>query len=156
MALNNWCFTGNLGADAETRYSKSGDAIVSFSVAVKSGFGDKATTTWARCSMFGNRGTAVSEFLTKGQLVGVCGEVTLREYEKKDGSKGASLEVRVNDLTLLGRRDSDAQHSAPAAPSRQAAPTRPQQSGSSQGGFGDFDDDIPFLRHGHGAAWRAL
>ena len=155
--MNNWNFTGHCAADAETRYSKSGDAIVSFSVAVKSGFGDKATTTWARCSMFGNRGTAVSEFLTKGQLVGVCGEVTLREYDKKDGSKGASLEVRVNDLTLLGRRDSDAQHSAPAAPSRQAAPTRPQQSGSSQGGFGDFgDDDIPFLRHGHGATWRAL
>ena len=107
--------------------------------------------------MFGSRGTAVSEFLTKGQLVGVCGEVTLREYDKKDGSKGASLEVRVNDLTLLGRRDSDAQHSAPAAPSRQAAPARPQQSGGAQGGFGDLgDDDIPFLRHGHGAAWRAL
>ena len=154
--MNNWNFTGHCAADAETRYSKSGDAIVSFSVAVKSGFGDKATTTWARCSMFGNRGTAVSEFLTKGQLVGVCGEVTLREYDKKDGSKGASLEVRVNDLTLLGKRDSDAQHSAPAAPSRQAAPTRPQQSGSSQGGFGDFDDDIPFSSHGHGAAWRAL
>ena len=152
--MNNWNFTGHCAADAETRYSKSGDAIVSFSVAVKSGFGDKATTTWARCSMFGNRGTAVSEFLTKGQLVGVCGEVTLREYDKKDGSKGASLEVRVNDLTLLGRRDSDAQHSAPP---RQAAPTRPQQSGSSQGGFGDFgDDDVPFLRHGHGATWRAL
>ena len=155
--MNNWNFTGHCAADAETRYSKSGDAIVSFSVAVKSGFGDKATTTWARCSMFGNRGTAVSEFLTKGQLVGVCGEVTLREYDKKDGSKGASLEVRVNDLTLLGKRDSDAQHSAPAAPSRQAAPARPQQSGSSQGGFGDFgDDDVPFLRHGHGATWRAL
>ena len=155
--MNNWNFTGHCAADAETRYSKSGDAIVSFSVAVKSGFGDKATTTWARCSMFGNRGTAVSEFLTKGQLVGVCGEVTLREYDKKDGSKGASLEVRVNDLTLLGRRDSDAQHSAPAAPSRQAAPARPQQSGGAQGGFGDFgDDDIPFLRHGHGAAWRSL
>ena len=152
--MNNWNFTGHCAADAETRYSKSGDAIVSFSVAVKSGFGDKATTTWARCSMFGNRGTAVSEFLTKGQLVGVCGEVTLREYNKKDGSKGASLEVRVNDLTLLGRRDSDAQHSAPRPA---AAPARPQQSGSSQGGFGDFgDDDVPFLRHGHGAAWRAL
>ena len=140
--MNSWNFTGNLGADAEQRVTPSGEPVVSFSVGVKAGFGDRATTTWARCSMFGNRGTAVSEFLTKGQLVGVCGEVTLREYDKKDGSKGASLEVRVNDLTLLGRRDSDAQHSAPP---RQAAPARPQPSGSSQGGFGDFDDsDVPF------------
>ena len=140
--MNNWNFTGHCAADAETRYSKSGDAIVSFSVAVKSGFGDKATTTWARCSMFGSRGTAVSEFLTKGQLVGVSGEASLREYDKKDGSKGASLEVRVNDLTLLGKRDSDAQHSAPAAPPRQA----PQQQAkpADSGGFGDFDPEIPF------------
>ena len=155
--MNNWNFTGNLGAAAEQRVTPSGEPVVSFSVAVKSGFGYKATTTWARCSMFGNRGTAVSEFLTKGQLVGVCGEVTLREYDKKDGSKGASLEVRVNDLTLLGKRDTDTQYSAPAAQPRQAAPARPQQSGSSQGGFGDFgDDDVPFLRHGHGATWRVL
>lgn len=153
--MNNWNFTGHCAADAETRYSKSGDAIVSFSVAVKSGFGDKATTTWARCSMFGNRGTAVSEFLTKGQLVGVCGEVTLREYDKKDGSKGASLEVRVNDLTLLGKRDSDAQHSAPAQQPtqqpRQAPAARPAPQTSA---FGSFDDEVPFMRHAAGAAWR--
>ena len=148
--MNNWNFTGHCAADAETRYSKSGDAIVSFSVAVKSGFGDKATTTWARCSMFGNRGTAVSEFLTKGQLVGVCGEASLREYDKKDGSKGASLEVRVNDLTLLGKRDSETQYSAPAAPPRQQTPQRqhsaPQQQAkpADSGGFGDFDSEIPF------------
>ena len=50
------------------------------------------------------------------------------------------------------------------APRQQSAPQQPrtqqsnlQQSGGAQGGFGDFgDDDIPFLRHGHGAAWRAL
>ena len=143
--MNSWNFTGNLGADAEQRVTPSGEPVVSFSVGVKAGFGDRATTTWARCQMWGKRGPAVAEYLRKGQLVGVSGEASLREYDKKDGSKGASLEVRVNDLTLLGRRDSDAQHSAPAAPSRQAAPTRPQPSGSSQGGFGDFDDsEIPF------------
>ena len=136
--MNNWNFTGHCAADAETRYSKSGDAIVSFSVAVKSGFGDKATTTWARCSMFGNRGTAVSEFLTKGQLVGVCGEVTLREYDKKDGSKGFSLEVRVNDLTLLGKKDGQQE----VRPARQEP--RQQAKPADSGGFGDFDSEIPF------------
>ena len=83
-------------------------------------------------------------------------KASLREYDKKDGSKGASLEVRVNDLTLLGKRDTDTQYSAPAAPPRQAAPARPQQSGGAQGGFGDFDDDIPFAQHAAGAAWRAV
>ena len=92
--MNNWNFTGHCAADAETRYSKSGDAIVSFSVAVKSGFGDKATTTWARCSMFGNRGTAVSEFLTKGQLVGVCLLCVLAQHCGVGHWKASVSEVR--------------------------------------------------------------
>ena len=45
--MNSWSFTGNLGRDCETRFTQSGDPIVSFSVGVKAGFGDKATTTWA-------------------------------------------------------------------------------------------------------------
>jgi single-strand DNA-binding protein len=132
--MNVWTFTGNLGRDAETRYTPSGDAIVSFSVGVKSGYGDKATTTWPRCTMFGKRGQAVAEYLKKGQLVGISGEVSVREWDDKEGQKRSSLEVRVNDLTLLGKRNED----APApAPQRQAAPAQ-------SGGFGDFDDDIPF------------
>ena len=88
--MNVWNFTGNLGGDAETRFTQSGDAIVGFSVGVKAGYGDKATTTWARCSMFGNRGEAVAQYLTKGQLVGISGEVAMREWNDKEGKKRIS------------------------------------------------------------------
>lgn len=138
--MNNWNFTGNLGADAEQRVTPSGEPVVSFSVGVKAGFGDRATTTWARCQMWGKRGEAVSQYLVKGQLVGVTGEVTLREYDKKDGSKGSSLEVRVNDLTLLGKREGG-EKPAPAPQQRQAPAPKPQQP---SGGFDDMDSDIPF------------
>lgn len=148
--MNNWNFTGNLGADAEQRVTPSGEPVVSFSVGVKAGFGDRATTTWARCQMWGKRGQAVAEYLRKGQMVGVSGEASLREYDKKDGSKGASLEVRVSDLTLLGKRDGDQQQSTQQP--RQAPAARP----APQSGFGDFDDDIPFMRHAAGAAWRVI
>lgn len=138
--MNVWNFTGNLGGDAETRFTPNGDAVVSFSVGVKAGFGDKATTTWARCSMFGKRGQAVADYLVKGQLVGISGEVNLREYDDKSGNKRSSLDVRVNDLTLLGRRD-DAGGRRTERPAQQAAPqSRPAQ----QGGFDSMDDDIPF------------
>ncbi len=131
--MNVWNFVGNLGKDAETRYLQSGDPVVSFSVGVKSGYGDKATTTWARCSMFGKRGESVSQYLTKGQLVGISGEVRLREWNDEQGQKRSSLEVRVNDLTLLGKKDGQQ-----AAQPRQQAPA-PQQSA------GDWDDsDVPF------------
>ena len=104
--MNSWNFTGNLGRDAEQRYTQSGDSVVSFSVGVKAGFGDKATTTWANCSMFGKRGEAVSQYLKKGTLVGIVGEVNLRDYQDKEGQKRYSLDVRVNDLTLLGGKQS--------------------------------------------------
>lgn len=141
--MNNWNFTGNLGKDAESRYTPSGDAVLQFSVGVKSGYGDKATTTWARCAMWSKRGEAVAQYLTKGQLVGISGEVTLREYTDKEGQKRSSLEVRVNDLTLLGKRDGEQStsrsESAPAQNHQRSAPAH-----NSGGSFDDFPDEIPF------------
>ena len=104
--MNSWSFTGNLGNQAEQRFTQGGESVVSFSVAVKSGYGDKAITTWAKCSMFGKRGEAVINYLGKGQLVGVVGEMSAREWQDKDGQKRTSIEVRVNDLSLLGKADS--------------------------------------------------
>lgn len=131
--MNVWNFTGNLGKDADQRFTPSGDSIVNFSVAVKAGFGDKATTTWVRCAMWGKRGESVLQYLTKGQQVGISGEASMREYEK-DGQKHSILEVRVNDLTLLGK--SEGLRQGKPAQSRQAAPQ--------SGGMSDFDSDIPF------------
>ena len=133
--MNVWNFVGNLGKDAETRYLQSGDPVVSFSVGVKSGYGDKATTTWARCSMFGKRGEAVAPYLMKGQQVAISGEASLREYTDKQGQTRSSLEVRVNDLTLVGGKREDQQQSAP----QRQSPRQTQQSSEF-----DMDDSIPF------------
>ena len=142
--MNVWNFTGNLGNDCEQRYTQSGDAVVSFSVGVKSWFGDKASTTWAKCAMFGKRGEAVSAYLKKGTLVGIVGEVNLREYQDKEGQKRYSLDVRVNDLTLLGgKKDSE------PAPQRNAQ-------GAPKASIGDMDDEIPFNCLGAGRAWRVI
>lgn len=144
--MNNWNFTGNLGKDAEQRFTPGGDSVVSFSVAVKAGYGDKATTTWARCSMFGKRGESVLPYLLKGQLVGVSGELSTREWEK-DGQKHTSVEVRVGDLTLLGKRDG-----AAPIPRQERSQSKPAAQPSGVGNFNDFDDDIPFLNIGRGIA----
>jgi len=129
--VNVFCFTGNLGGDAETRYTQGGDAVVSFSVACKAGYGDKATTSWIRCSMFGKRVEAVSPYLTKGALVGVSGEFSAREWNDKDGQKRTSLEVRVNDLTLLGGKPEGKKEEAPRK-------DKPKPT------FDDLDSDCPF------------
>jgi single-strand DNA-binding protein len=135
--MNVFSFTGNLGNQAEQRYTQGGDSIVSFSVAVKSGFGDKAVTTWVRCTMFGKRGESVLPYLNKGQLVGVSGEFSAREWDDKEGQKRTSVEVRVNDLTLLGGKSDSANTPAQKAPdSANSHKPKPQ--------FDDLGDDCPF------------
>lgn len=132
--MNVFSFTGNLGNQAEQRYTQGGDSIVSFSVAVKSGFGDKAVTTWVRCTMFGKRGESVLPYLNKGQLVGVSGEFSAREWDDKEGQKRTSIEVRVNDLTLLGGK-SEGQPDKRQSPNQQ---TKTVSHGD------ELDSDIPF------------
>lgn len=142
--MNNWSFTGNLGKDAETRHTPAGKVVVQFTVAVKSGYGDKAVTTWARCSLWGDRGEAVAKYLTKGTLVGITGEVELKEFTNKEGNKQSSLEVRINDLTLLGgKKDEFQQAETPKVKPQPSAPAN--ASGGQAGAFDDFDDDIPFI-----------
>ena len=118
--MNSINFTGNLGSDAEQKILADGTSIVSMNVPCKSGFGDKAITTWLRCSLFGNRGASLMPHLVKGSLVGITGEFSAREYNDRDGNKKQSLEVRVSDVSLLGGRPA-----ATTAPQRaQANPTK--------------------------------
>lgn len=128
--MNSWAFTGNLGRDAERRQTGDTDAVVVFSVAVKAGYGRNESTTWVRCQLWGKRADAVEKFLVKGQLVGIVGEARMREWQGKDGVTRKDLEVRVSDLTLLGKREGD-QVQQPAAPNQQTADD-------------DWQNDIPF------------
>ena len=134
--MNLYTFTGNLGRSADTKFV--GDkSVTEFSVAVKSGYGDKAVTTWVNCKAWGDRYEKLAQYLNKGTLVAVSGELTLREYDKKDGSgKGHSLEVRVNDVTLCGKSEGATQASTSAAVSGGA--------GGGGGVMDDLGDDIPF------------
>jgi len=131
--MNVWTFTGNLGRDCETRFTKNGDPVVSFAVAVKSGFGDKAETTWAKCNLWGKRGESVAPYLLKGTQIAVSGELSQKEWTNKDGVKQQNIEVRVNDVTLLGKRDA----SAGDVP-------RPAAKPAAKSGFEDMDSEIPF------------
>ena len=147
MGMNIFTFTGNLGKDADQRFTPSGDSVVQFSVPVKSGFGDKAITSWIRCSMFGDRGGKVLPYLKKGQLVGVSGEFAARPWKNKDGQDQVSNEVRVNSLEFLGSKSEGGQRQSSdsgeagndyAPEPKQAAQNKPKPS------FEDLGYDIPF------------
>lgn len=150
--MNSLNFVGNIGRDAETKFLTNGDAITSFSAALSSGYGDKKITTWLNCSMFGKRGEAVSQYLKKGTQVAISGEFAARPYKSKDGIDKLSLDVRVNDLTLVGGKKDSAQDSHSESKSNGYVEQKQSQGGA------DFKD-IPFAHHGKcgaGVSWRAM
>ena len=127
MSLNVCTFTGRLGRDAEPKTLSSGTSFLEFSIAVDTGYGDKKRSFWLRCSLFGERGK-LSQYLTKGQLIGVSGELSQSE-------DGKYLNLRANAVELLGGRQ-DSQQSHPEQATKPAPkPPAPKF---------DDDDDIPF------------
>jgi len=145
MSLNVWTFTGNLGRDAEQKHLPNGTSVVEFSPAVESGFGDNKVTMWPRCAMFGDRGAKALQYLVKGQQVAVSGEIKLRDWKNKDGETKTSLEVRVTDLQLIGKRQDIGGEQAPRKrESRPAPASTGQAAAKKRPSFEDMDDDIPF------------
>ena len=148
MSINVCTFSGRLGRDSEVKYIPSGTAVLEFSLAVYTGFGDKKTSFWLKCAMFGDRGQKLSQYLLKGQQVIVSGEFSPREYQAGDGATKVSLELRVNSVELIGGKQQDGgPREAPAAPRTMAeadkkkAATASAKTGSP---FDDMDDSIPF------------
>lgn len=134
--MNKISLTGRLAADAEVRSTNNGDSITGFRVASDVGFGDKKTTNWFACTIFGKRGEALSQYLTKGQQVTVFGQLTLREWTNKDGVKQLSPDVRVDEIELQGGKPVEDRRSDGG---RRKEPAR---SPASQDEF--QDDSIPF------------
>ncbi len=142
MSLNVWSFTGRLGRDAESKFLPNGTAVLEFSPAVDVGFGERKSTMWPRCSMFGERGQKIAQYMTKGQLVAVSGEMSIREYQAKDGTTKTSIEVRVNAVELIGSKSDSGDRQTQQQPARTApaaSPSRPAAAPTF-----DDDDDIPF------------
>lgn len=135
--MNVFTFSGRLARDAEVRHTPSGNAVCTFTVANDIGYGDRKTTNWIKCDLWGKRAEGgLPQHLVKGAQVVVTGEVTLDEFRKRDGTNAAALRVRVMDVDLICGRDSGAQNGN-RAPQRQSAP-QPEPP------YDPMDDDIPF------------
>lgn len=102
---------GHLGKDAELKAFGEHN-VLSFSVAVSTGYSDKKTTTWWNCSLWGKSAPKLVDYLKKGTPVLVHGEPALRQYQKSDGQTGTVLEIRAADVRLLGRKEDN--NAAPA------------------------------------------
>ena len=134
--MNLGIFTGHLGRDAEVRVTAAGKNVLSFSLAVKTGWGEREKTMWVKCITFGRQAEGqLVDYLKKGTQVGVSGEISLNEWTTKEGEKRADIEVVCNNIELLGSKSSG-QQGAPAQ-------HEPPQAANYANDAG-FDQDIPF------------
>ena len=133
---------GRLGRDAEQRTVGNGTIVVSFAIACDKRKGQDKITVWVDCAMFGERAAKLQQYLVKGTVVSVVGDIELQEFTRRDGSPGSKLSIRVDDLTLLGGGQRDSQPPAPSGGYDQ----RPTNAGAGRARppRDDIDDSIPF------------
>lgn len=101
---------GNVARDPEMRYTPSGSAVTSFSVAVDDGFGERKKTIWFRVSAWEKLAETCNNYLKKGTRVLVEGRLTAtdsgnpRIYNRQDNTPAASFEVTANVVRFLSPR----------------------------------------------------
>ena len=101
---------GHLGRDPELRYTSGGQPVCSFSVATSRSWTDQSgqpqeKTTWFRVTAWGKLGELCNQYLTKGRLVLVEGEVDASAWSAQTGEPRASLELTARNVRFLGGKD---------------------------------------------------
>jgi single-strand DNA-binding protein len=153
-SVNKVIVVGNLGADPETRYLPSGEAVTNIRVATTDRWKDKASgemkeaTEWHRIAFFGRLAEIAGEYLKKGSQVYVEGSLRTRKWQDKDGHDRYSTEIRGDVMQMLGSRAGSGEpRGAPAggdaSEPRSEAPARAAAK-KPAGKFDDMADDIPF------------
>ncbi|WP_208560519.1 single-stranded DNA-binding protein [Marinilactibacillus kalidii] len=102
--INNVVLVGRLTRDAELRYTGSGTAVASFSIAVERTFTNaqgERETDFINCVAWRKTAEIISNFTRKGSLVGVTGRIQTRNYTNNEGRKVYITEVVCENFQML-------------------------------------------------------
>jgi single-strand DNA-binding protein len=146
-SVNKAILIGNLGRDAEMRFTAGGTPVATVSLATTERFTDregqrKEETEWHRVVIWGKTAESIHEYLTKGKQIYVEGRIQTKEWTNKEGQKVKTTEIRADRVVLLGgggggEGRARAPRERPAAEGADtAADTGPVDAPN--------DDDIPF------------
>jgi single-strand DNA-binding protein len=142
-SVNKVILVGNLGRDAELRYTPGGAAVATINMATTEVWNDKQgqrqeKTEWHRVILWGKQAESLQEYLTKGKQIYVEGRLQTRQWDDKDGNKRYTTEIKADRITLLGGGGGGRGGGMPRAEA------------SASGGIDEppmepiTDDDIPF------------
>ncbi|HZH43300.1 MAG TPA: single-stranded DNA-binding protein [Lysobacter sp.] len=163
--INKVILVGNLGNDPETKYTQSGMAVTTISLATTSVRKDRdgnnqERTEWHRVKLFGKLGEIAGEYLRKGRQVYIEGSIRYDKFTGQDGNERYITEIIADEMQMLGgpgeggggggggmRREygGGGESRAPRAPRPESAPRREAPPARNSDFADDFaDDDIPF------------
>ena len=150
-SVNKVILVGNLGADPETKYLPSGDAVTNIRIATTDRWKDKASgemkeaTEWHRIAFFGRLAEIAGEYLKKGSQVYVEGRIRTRKWQDKEGQDRYSTEIVADSMQMLGSRAGSGEPRGESFSQKQAEPKPAAAAGAKKPGkFDDMEDDIPF------------
>ena len=144
-SVNKVILVGNLGRDAELRYTPGGAAVATLNLATTEVWNDKGgqrqeKTEWHRIVLWGKQAESLQEYLTKGKQIYVEGRLQTRQWDDKDGNKRYTTEIKADRITLLGGggggRGASVDRGGVAAMAHAAGDEPPMEPIT--------DDDIPF------------
>ena len=106
-SVNKVILVGNLGRDAELRYTPGGAVVATLNMATTEVWNDKSgqkqeKTEWHRVVFWGKVAESLTEYLTKGKQVYVEGRLETRQWNDKDGNKRYTTEIKGDKIVLLG------------------------------------------------------
>jgi single-strand DNA-binding protein len=141
-SVNKVILVGNLGRDAELRYTPGGAAVATINMATTEVWNDKGgqrqeKTEWHRVVLWGKTAESLNEYLTKGKQIYVEGRLQTRKWQDKDGQDKYTTEIRGDRVVLLGGGGGGRQQQRAAA-----APGMEDPMGEPMAEI--TDDDIPF------------
>src|SRR5213594_1545957 len=143
-SVNKVILVGNLGRDAELRYTPGGAAVATLNMATTEVWNDKAgqrqeKTEWHRVVLWGKSAESLTEYLTKGKQIYVEGRLQTRQWDDKDGNKRYTTEIRGDRIVLLSGgagRGAPVDRGGDSGTTAHAAAPEPSEPLT--------DDDIPF------------
>ena len=144
-SVNKVILVGNLGRDAELRFTASGAAVSSLNMATTEVWNDKQgqrqeKTEWHRIVLWGKQAESLQEYLVKGKQIYVEGRLQTRQWDDKEGNKRYTTEIKADRITLLGGGGGGRSGSTDRSGSAGSVGGAPDESPMAP----ITDDDIPF------------
>lgn len=101
--MNRIQIIGRLTANPELKSTSNGTQVCTFTVAVSRRFNREETdffpvTVWRETAVHCNK------YLTKGSQVAVCGELQIRRYDDKNGSRRIAVDLQADEVEFIGMK----------------------------------------------------